>query len=126
MPQMLVDGPEIAVRSAQKVDAARMAEGMWMKLGQSCLLAQRLDQFAFEARAHDERGPGGSGLIARPRRIRHMWGRDASCGVWTLGGNCMISRRSTRRASMAAGLQHGQEDMTLSAQKAKEALVLLK
>ena len=31
-----------------------------------------------------------------------------------------------RRASMAAGLQDWQEDMVLSAQKAKEALALLK
>jgi hypothetical protein len=42
------------------------------------------------------------------------------------GGSCVISQRSTRRASMAAGLQDWQEDMVLSAQKAKEALALLK
>jgi hypothetical protein len=52
MPQMLLDGPEIATRSAQKLDAARVTEGMWMKLGQSCLLAQRLDQLEYSMVSH--------------------------------------------------------------------------
>lgn len=55
MPQMLLDSPEIAMRSAQKLDASRMTEGMWMKLGKTGLLAQRLelarsaDSFAIQA-----------------------------------------------------------------------------
>jgi hypothetical protein len=38
----------------------------------------------------------------------HM-GTRRLCGVWALDGNCVISQRSTRRASMAASLQQWEE-----------------